>query len=523
VRILVADPVAEEGVAILRSVAEIDVITKLPPEELVRRIPDYDALVVRSETKVTAPVIEAGTKLVAIGRAGVGVDNIDVDAATRRGITVVNAPTGNTIAATEHTIGLLLALARNIPQAHKALKEGRWDRSKYVGIEVRHKVLGVVGLGKIGSEVARRGIGLEMRVIAHDPYVSEEHARLLGAQVTDLATVVREADFLTIHTPLSAQTKSLIGAAELATMKPTARVINVARGGIVDEQALYDAVEAGTIAGAAIDVFTQEPTTDNILISSDKIIVTPHLGASTEEAQVQVAVDVADQIVELLNGRSARYAVNLPMIPAETMKALAPYLPLAESLGAMAAQLAKGQVSSVTVTYSGEIAAYDTGLLKASLIKGLFGSTIEEQINLVNAAFIARERGLKLTEQKTESEEDYTSFIRVEVQRGKQTTVVAGAVLRGEPRVVQIDNYPVDIVPRGILFMCKNLDRPGVIGTIGTLFGSRGINIAFMTVGRDEPRGQALMIVGVDDPVPNQVIAEVSAMADIHDPVVVSL
>jgi D-3-phosphoglycerate dehydrogenase len=524
VRILVADPVAEEGVQILRGVADVDVITKQTTDELIRRIPDYDALVVRSETKVTAPVIEAGTRLRAIGRAGVGVDNIDVEAATRRGITVVNAPTGNTIAATEHTIALLLALARNVPQAHMALKQGRWDRAKFTGVELRNKVLGIIGLGKIGTAVARRALGLEMRVVGYDPFVSEDHARNLGIEFADFDTVLRVADFLTVHIPLSNETRSLIGEAQLAMMKPTARVINVARGGIIDEEALYRAVEGGRLAGAAIDVFSQEPTTDNILISSDKIIVTPHLGASTEEAQIQVAVDVAEQIVEILHGRPARYAVNLPHIPAETLNALQPYLPLVESLGAMASQLARGQVSGVTVTYRGEVAEYDTALLRAALIKGLLRASGEDQINLVNAAFIARERGLRLTEEKSSTSENYTSLIRVAVDRRGDKTVVAGTVLRGEPRVVQINDYEqMDIAPTGTLLLCHNTDRPGVIGRVGTLLGQRDINIAFMSVARDHPRGRALMIVGVDEPITDDVLKDVRALDGIDDAVVVSL
>ncbi|MFN8533677.1 MAG: phosphoglycerate dehydrogenase [Dehalococcoidia bacterium] len=523
-RILVADPVAEEGVQILRGIADVDVITKQTEQDLIRCIPEYDALVVRSETKVTAPVIEAGVRLRAIGRAGVGVDNIDVDAATRKGITVVNAPTGNTIAATEHTVALLMALARHVPQAHMALKAGRWDRAKYVGTELRNKTLGVIGLGKIGSEVARRAIGLEMRVIGFDPFVSEAHAANLGVEIADFDTVIRTADFLTVHIPLSKDTRSMLGAEQLAMMKPTARIINVARGGIVDEQALYEAVESGRIAGAAIDVFSQEPTTDNIVIKSDKIIVTPHLGASTEEAQVQVAVDVADQITELLRGRPARYAVNLPLIPPETMQALQPYLPLTQALGSMAAQLANGQVSGVTVRYFGEVAEHDTGLLKASLIKGLFHASSEDQINLVNASLVARERGLRLTEQKTTETQNYTSLVQVEIDRQGTKTTVAGTVLRGEPRVIQINDYQqLDIAPEGKLLLCHNTDQPGVIGRIGTLLGERDINIAFMSVARDHPRGRALMIVGVDEPIGDEVLSEVRGTIGIDDAVVVSL
>ncbi len=522
-RILVADPVAQEGLAILKTIADVDVITKQPAEDLIRRIPDYDALVVRSETRVTAAVIDAGTKLRAIGRAGVGVDNIDVEAASRRGITVVNAPTGNTIAATEHTIALLLALARNIPQAHMALKEGRWDRSKYVGVEVRDKVLGIIGLGRVGSEVARRAIGLSMRCIGYDPFVTADHAHNIGVEYAELNTILKECDFLTLHTPLSAETKALIGADQLAMMKPSARLINVARGGIVDEQALYDAVEGGTIAGAAVDVFIQEPTTDDILIKSNKIIVTPHLGASTEEAQVQVAVDVAEQIVSLLNGQSARYAVNLPMVPPETMQALAPYLPLAEQIGAMVSQIAQGKVTGINVTYCGEISDYSTTLLRAALIKGLLRRYSDEEVNLVNANIVARERGLKIVEQKTPESENYSSLIRVEIEREHAKTTVAGTVMRGESHIVQIDGYWIDIVPSGNFMLSHNLDRPGIVGQIGTLLGNKGINISFMQVGRDKPRGRALMVLNVDEPISDDDLKEIAAQPGIDDALLVSL
>lgn len=516
-RILVADPVAQEGVDILKKVADVDVKTGQSADALLALIPNYDAIVVRSETKVTADIINAGKSLKAIGRAGVGVDNIDVEAATRRGIIVVNAPTGNTIAAAEHTIALLMAMARHIPQAHAALKEGKWQRSKYVGTEVRGKTLGVVGLGRVGTEVARRAAGMQMNILAYDPFVTAEYARHMGFEIADLSEVLKGADFLTIHTPLTSNTKSLVGKTELATMKPTSRIINCARGGIVDEQALFDAVESGTIAGAAVDVFTQEPTTDNVLFGSDKIIVTPHLGASTEEAQVQVAVDVAEQIVSILNGQSASYAVNLPMVPKETLAALTPYLPAAKALGTMAFQLSKGRISGVTASYLGEIAAFDTALLQASLIEGLLSSVSEEQVNMVNATHIAKQRNLKISENRNLDSENYSSLIRVEVQSEGGTNVVAGTVMRGEVHIVHVDGYWIDIVGGGNLIFCHNTDRPGVIGNVGTLLGKEGVNISFMQVGRDHPRGRALMVLGVDEAVSNEVVATVAALPDVDD------
>ncbi|MCC7104256.1 MAG: phosphoglycerate dehydrogenase, partial [Chloroflexi bacterium] len=434
-RILVADPIAPDGVELLRKSFDVTVRTGMRPDELLATIPSCAALVVRSETRVTAEVIRAASALQVIGRAGVGVDNIDVNAATAKGVVVVNAPTGNNIAAAEHAIAMMLSLARHIPQANASLKSGEWKRSKFVGVELRNKTLGVLGLGKIGSEVVRRALGLEMRVIAFDPFVSPERAQALGVELRTLEEVLAQSDFVSVHTPLTEQTRALVGPAEIELMKRSARLINCARGGIIDEQALYAAVESERIAGAAIDVFSIEPATDNPLVRSDRIIVTPHLGASTEEAQVNVAVDVAEQIIDVLEGRPARYAVNAPFIPPDTAPLIAPYIQLAEQLGRMATQLAEGQVHAVTVSVSGELAEVSTAPLRAAAIKGLLEPISEQQVNLVNADFIARERGLHVMEQRALDPVNYTRLLTITVKTTTGTTTCGGTVMRGEPHI----------------------------------------------------------------------------------------
>lgn len=517
-RVLVSDPVAEDGIEYLRRHADVDLKPGMKPEELLRCIPDYDALVVRSETKVTAQVIEAGARLKVIGRAGVGVDNIDVAAATRRGVVVVNAPTGNNIAAAEHTIGLMLAVARSIPQAHASLKAGFWRRSSFVGVELRGKVLGIVGLGKIGTEVARRAQGLEMRVVAYDPYVSSEHARKLGIETMELDDVLRTADFLTFHVPMTSQTRGMIGAEQLRRMKPSARLVNCARGGIVDETALLEALDRGAIAGAALDVFSREPLPpEHPLLRHEKVVVTPHLGGSTVEAQVNVALDVAEQIVEVLSGRSARYAVNAPVILPEAMSLLAPYMELSGKLGSLATQLSEGQVGGIEVTYAGEIAEYDTSPLKAMVIKGLLEPVMEEEINLVNAPVLARARGLDVVERKMGHVDNYSNLITIRLDTDRSSHTVAGTVMFGEPHLVRVDRYWVDVVlAGGQMLFSYHRDRPGMIGHVGTVLGAADVNISFMAVGRLAPKGEALMVIGVDDPVGPDLVGKLLAVPDIH-------
>ncbi|TET26137.1 MAG: phosphoglycerate dehydrogenase, partial [Dehalococcoidia bacterium] len=410
-KVLIADPVSSEGIEIIKSVAQVDTKTGLKEDELVSIIGDYEAMVVRSQTQVTAKVIEAGKKLMVIGRAGVGIDNIDVEEATRRGIVVVNAPTGNTISAAEHAIALMLALARHIPQANTSLKSGAWKRSAFMGTEVRGKTLGIIGLGNVGSEVARRACGLEMKLIAHDPFVSVDHAKKLEVELVPLKKLLKESDFITLHIPRTESTKGLIGDKELALVKPSAYIINCARGGLIDEEALVKAIKEERLAGAAIDVFVPEPITESILFEDNKIIVTPHLGASTTEAQAAAARDVAVQIVDVLKGRPARYAVNAPFIPAEVMSELAPFMKVAAMAGRLVSQLAEGQMNAIQIKYEGEIANYDTNALKAATLGGLLEGVSEERINLVNANVVAARRGLTVREQKEATCENYTSLI----------------------------------------------------------------------------------------------------------------
>ncbi len=516
-KVLVTEPIAEEGIKVLQSKTQVDLKLGLKAEELQSLIGEYEGLIVRSQTRVTARVIEAGQRLQVIGRAGVGTDNIDVEAATRRGIVVVNSPEGNIGSAAEHTIALLLALARNIPQAHLSLKQGVWKREEFIGVEVRNKILGIVGLGRVGSEVARRAKGLGMKLIAYDPLVSLDYARSLGVKLVSREELLRSADFVTLHLPLFEATKGFIGAKELSLMKPSARLINTARGGIVDEQALFRAVEEGRIAGAAVDVFIKEPTTDNPLLKSDKIIVTPHLGASTIEAQASVALDIAHQVLEVLEGRPARYAVNLPITSPELFPQIAPFLELAHLLGRIASQLSEGQPSTIYLRYDGEIASQDTEALKAAAIGGFLESTAEERINLVNANFVAQSRGLKMVEQKSNTCENYSSLITMEVETNSGKTIIAGTTLRGEPHVVRVGDYWIDFVPSpGYWLFSDHLDRPGLIGAVGQVTGEVDINISSMLVARLKPRGPALMVLRLDEPLTEEGRQKILAIPDIY-------
>ncbi len=516
-KILVADALGEEGINILCSCAEVDVKTGLKAEEIISIIGGYDALIVRSQTQVTARVIEAGKKLQVIGRAGVGVDNIDVDEATQRGILVVNAPTGNTISATEHTIALMLALARHIPQANASLKSGAWRRNEFTGTEVRNKTLGIIGLGNVGSEVAKRARGLEMKVIAYDPFISVEHARNLQVEPVPLEQLLKESDFITLHIPLTESTKGLIGAKEMALVKPTVRLINAARGGLVDEEALVKAIKEKRVAGAAFDVFKTEPITSSILFEEAKIIVTPHLGASTTEAQTLVARDVAEQVVAIFRGEPARYAVNAPFISAETVSVLAPFIKAASIAGKLASQLVEGQMSSVQIKYDGEISNYDTNALKATVLGGLLEGISEERVNLVNANIVAARRGLTVVEQKETTCENYTSLITVAVTTSTGVTTVAATLMRGETHIVRVNDYWIDIVPTGGYFLFSDhLDRPGLIGAVGKITGDANINVSYMHLGRLKPRGQALMILALDEPLAEEQQQQILSIPGIY-------
>lgn len=513
-KILVSDAIAETGLEILRQAGEVDYRPKLPNEHLLQIIDGYDALMVRSETRVTPEVIEAGSRLKIIGRAGVGVDNIDVQSATRRGILVVNSPEGNTVAAAELTMALLLSLARKIPQADRSLRSGEWKRVQFIGIELYKKTLGIIGLGKIGRETARRARAFEMRVIGYDPYLPAEHIRQLGAEPVDLESLFVQSDFITLHTPLTAQTRHMINAASLALMKPGVRIINCARGELVDLDALTDALERGHVAGVALDVFPQEPPPANLpILKLPQNVLTPHLGASTEEAQAKVAVDVAEQIAAVLKGSVPRSPVNLPPIPSDLMERVGPYLRLAEKIGRLHMQLLDSPVSTLSVHFAGEWEGLPLDMIARSALVGFVAATTDEPVNLVNAPLMAQQRGLK-TEWSHSAESDlYPVMMTVTVRHAGGEQRIAGTVFgRHDIRVTHIDELLVDVVPEGILLVTEHHDRPGMIGRIGTLLGNHQINIAGMHVGRDQVGGRAMMMVKVDDPISPELMAEIERM-----------
>ncbi len=516
-RVLIADRISDSGINILRQHAEVDIKLRLSQEELTSIIGDYEALIVRSQTQVTAKVIQAAAKLLVIGRAGVGIDNIDVDEATRHGIVVVNAPTGNTISAAEHAIALMMALTRHIPQANAVLRSGMWRRGDFMGTEVRGKTLGIIGLGKIGSEVAKRARGMEMKVVAHDPFVTVDYASKLNVTLLPLEQLLKEADFITLHIPLTATTKGYIGTSQLAMVKPTVQIINTARGGLIDEQALVTAIKAGKVAGAAIDVFSTEPTTESILFGDERIIVTPHLGASTDEAQAMAAIDIAEQVIDVFNRQPARYSVNAPFISPELLSVLAPYINMATLVGRLVSQLVEGQMRDIRIKYDGEIATYDTSALKAAVLGGLLEEISEERVNLVNANLVATQRGLIVAEQKKTDCENYASLVTVEVATSGGTVAIAGTVLRGESHVVRFNDYWIDIIPTGGYFLFSDhRDRPGLIGSVGKITGDADINISYMYLSRLQPRGQALMILALDEPISEEQRQQILSLNDVY-------
>lgn len=510
-RILVAEPIAAEGVERLRSEHVVDVKPGLAPDELAAILPGYEGLVVRSQVTVGPELISAGARLVVIGRAGVGVDNVDVEAATRAGITVVNAPTGNTIAAAEHTLALLFGLARRIPAADASMRRGEWKRAQFSGVELRGRTLGVIGLGKIGLAIADRARALEMRLLGLDPFVTPEQAALHGVELVDLERILRESDAITVHVPMTRETRGLIGREALAKMKPGAFLLNVARGGIVDEAALAEALRDGRIGGAGIDVFDHEPPTGSPLLDAPNAILTPHLGASTAEAQVAVAVEVADQILDVLAGRSARYAVNAPRLSAETAAAIGPYLPLAEILGDLFRQFARSAVRTLTFEVAGAPAEVDASTLTASMLRGLLGATSEERITLVNAGLVARSRGITVVERKTREAGAYAALLTVSGEVDGRRFAVAGTVAAGEPRLVRLNDYRLDMEPARFMLITHHSDRPGMIGRVGRTLGDADVNISSMHLARSGPRQDALMLLALDDDVPAAALEAIRA------------
>lgn len=518
-RVLVSDKLAQEGIDILRQVAEVDVKTGLPEDELCRIIGDYDALVIRSGTQVTAKVLEAATRLRIVGRAGVGVDNVDVPVATERGIIVVNSPGGNTIAAAELSVAMLLSLSRNIPQAYCSMKAGEWNRSKYVGNEVYQKTLGVLGLGKIGQEVAKRCQAFGMKVIACDPFIPREAAAAVGVELVELEECLKRSDYISLHLPKNKETTGMIGAKQFAMMKDGVRIINCARGGIIDDDALTAALKSGKCAGAALDVYVSEPPDfSHELFSLPNVVTTPHLGASTEEAQTNVAIDVAEQIVDVFQGRSARSAVNMPALTPETLAAVQPYLPLAERMASLAIQTTEGRPSQVEIRYCGELASIDSGAITRAVLTGLLRPMLGESVNSVNAPVIAKTRGIEVIESKQPDFGDYTSLLSIAIRTDKTYNEVSGTLFSAKDmRVVWMSGFPMDLVPEGIVLVAPHTDKPGIIGQVGTLLGNAGINIASMYVGRKTktPGENAIMTLTVDQEIPEDLVEKITQIEGI--------
>ncbi|HET7270565.1 MAG TPA: phosphoglycerate dehydrogenase, partial [Rubrobacter sp.] len=504
-KVLVPEKLADPGIELLKRDFEVDVLLDLTPEDLLERIGQYDGLIIRSATKVTAGVIERAENLKAIGRAGIGVDNIDIEAATKRGIIVANAPESNTVAAAEHTLGLMLAAARRIPAADSSLREGQWKRSAFKGVEVSEKTLGLIGLGHVGAIVARGALGMGMRVLAYDPYVSEDRMRSMNverAETTD--EVFERSDFVSLHVPRTPQTLGLVNEDSLAKMKPTAYLINVARGGIVDETALYNALKGGVIAGAALDVFVEEPTTDSPIFTLPNVVVTPHLGASTAEAQDRAGITAAEQVATALRGAVPVHAINAPVPMGEGAEFVAQFSGLCEALGSLLYQLTDRPGDTLRIEYHGEVAGFDTRLLDVSAQKGLLAPMVFEPLNFVNTPALARERGLKVETSRSSESADYTSLVELRMGENAVSGTLFGP--RMQPRLVEAMGFDFDVVPEKYMLFIGNEDRPGMIGKLGSILGEHGINIGNMAVGRGEPGSRAAMAVTVDEPVPEEVL-----------------
>lgn len=512
VKILVCDDISDKGLDILRADSEIELVvkTKQTPEQLISLVSDVDGILVRSQTKITADIINAAKKLRAVGRAGAGVDNIDIDIATGKGIVVMNTPGGNTLSAAEHTIAMLLALARNIPQAYAALKNKEWNRKKYTGTEVNGKTLGVVGLGRVGREVARMAHGLGMVVIASDPFVTPENASAAGAILKEFDELLGESDYISLNLSLTPQTRHLFNREAFAKMKNGVRLINCARGGLVDTNALIDALKSGKVHAASVDVFEKEPPLDNPLLEIDNVIVTPHLGASTVEAQEKVAVAIAEQFLRFFKQGVIQNAVNVPMLDEQEELVLVPYITLGEKIGLLLAQLFPGPVREITIQYSGEITNYDLSLPTVAVQKGLLMPVLDGQdVNIVNTPKLIRERGIKITETRSNAPAKFTNLVVASIDGGRQGASVSGTVGVGsELRIVRIGDFEVDWSPEGVTLFCHNEDKPGFIGQVGTILGKYGVNIASMEVSRRDKGGEALTIISLDSSIPEEVLAE---------------
>jgi D-3-phosphoglycerate dehydrogenase len=520
-KVLVSDPISDMGIQQLHDAADVQVDRKtgLTEDQLVEIIGEYDALLVRSQTKVTKRIMEAASNLKVVGRAGVGVDNIDLDAATNSGIVVINAPDGNTITTCEHTFAMMMALARHIPQAYMKTVTGEWDRKTFLGVELRNKTLGVLGMGRIGSEVAKRAKAFGMQIMGYDPFLTEERAEKLGIKLATVNEIVQQADFITVHTPLTNETHHMIAGPQFEVMKKGMRIINCARGGIIDEQALIQAIDQGIVAGAAFDVFEEEPPrADHPFLKHPKVIVTPHLGASTIEAQENVAIDVSEEVLHILRNEPFKNAVNMPSVPGDVLNKLQPYFELGEKLGSFLAQMTEGAVREMVISYSGELNDVDVAPLTRYFVRGVLSRHLGiEQVNVVNAMHLVKSRGINIVTQKSSAEKGFTNLVTLTLKTKDEEKSISGTLLSGYgERVVQIDQYPVDIAPVGNLLLVSHNDKPGIIGRVGTLLGSNDVNIATMQVGRKIIGGSAVMILTVDKPAPKQVLLDLVQLPEIN-------
>ncbi|MFC9709980.1 phosphoglycerate dehydrogenase [Paenibacillus sp. JNUCC31] len=528
-KVLVSDPISDLGIQQLVDANDVVVEKKtgLSEDELVAIIGNYDALLVRSQTRVTDRIMTAGTNLKVIGRAGVGVDNIDLEAATQRGIIVINAPDGNTITTCEHTFAMMMALARHIPQAYAKTIQGTWDRKTFLGVELRNKTLGVLGMGRIGSEVAKRAKAFGMDILAFDPFLTQERAEKLQVKLASVDDIIRNADFMTVHTPLTPETRHMISRPQFEVMKKGMRIINCARGGVVDELALVEAIDEGIVAGAAFDVFESEPpAADHPFLNHPSIIVTPHLGASTVEAQENVAIDVSEQVLHILRNEPFKNAVNMPAVAPTVMNKLQPYFKLGETLGSFAAQITQNAVQEIRIDYAGDLSEVDTSPLTRYIVKGILARHLGGEANIVNSMHLAKVRDLNVVVSQTSTTKGFTNLITVTLvtTQDSEERRVAGTLLAGYgERIVRLDKFPVDIAPEGHQILISHNDKPGIIGRVGTLLGQNDVNIASMQVGRKIIGGAAIMILTVDKEVPKDVLVQLAALPEINTAVEIVL
>ena len=517
-RVLVADNLSPKGIEILKKDKTIKcyVWTNFSPGELRATIGEYDGIIVRSKTRLTADIINASEGLKVIGRAGIGVDNIDVQAATRRGIVVMNTPRENAVAAAEHTIAMMLAISRNIPQANASTKSGKWERGKFIGVELYGKTLGIIGIGNIGSLFAERAQGLKMNVIAYDPYIPADAAAQKGIPLVTLDDVLSQSDFISIHTPLTEETRNLIDAEAFEKMKKGVMIINCARGGIVNERALFQGLKSGKVSGAALDVFENEPTRENPLFELDNVVCTPHIGASTSEAQENVAVAIADQIVDFLINKRIRNAVNIPIVSPDVLPVVKPYLDLGEKLGSFLTQISDFAVEELSIEYKGTVADYSVSPITVSILRGLLTPYMGEVVNFVNASLIAKDRGIRVRESRASKAEDFASMVAITARGGGEKNYIAGALFSTKDfRIIQINDFLIEAVPKGNMLLIQNYDKPGVIGNIGTVLGNRNINIATMQFSRDRMGGVAISLLHLDSVISKEVMEELSRLPNV--------